>query len=63
MVASPVSGPATGADLAAEPTMVVDELGRVVALGVLLTLLLVAGCSLAVGVAGKPPGSTPNMRG
>jgi predicted lysophospholipase L1 biosynthesis ABC-type transport system permease subunit len=47
----PTSGPATGADLASELTQIVDELGRVVTLGVLLALII-AGCSLAVGVAG-----------
>jgi len=47
--AMPTSGPATGADLAAVLTRVVDELARVVSLGVVLTLV-VAGCSLAIAV-------------
>ena len=47
--ALPTSGPATGADLAAVLTRVVDELARVVSLGVVLTLV-VAGCSLAIAV-------------
>jgi hypothetical protein len=47
--ALPTSGPATGADLAAMLTRVVDELARVVSLGVVLTLV-VAGCSLAIAV-------------
>ena len=49
--AMPTSGPATGSDLAATATRIFDELGRVVSLGVFLALL-VAGCSLAVAVAG-----------
>ena len=49
--AMPTSGPATGADLTAALTRTVEELGRVVSLGVVL-VLLVAGCSLAVAVAG-----------
>jgi predicted lysophospholipase L1 biosynthesis ABC-type transport system permease subunit len=49
--AMPTSGPATGADLAGATTLVVDELARVVSLGVVM-VLFVAGCSLAVAVAG-----------
>ena len=48
--AMPTSGPATGADLAAATTLVIDELARVVSLGVVM-VLFVAGCSLAVAVA------------
>ena len=47
----PTSAPATGSELAASVTKIIDELTRVVSLGVVLTLL-VAGCSLAVAVAG-----------
>jgi hypothetical protein len=50
-VAMPTSGPATGADLAAASARVLDEVGRIISLGVVLTLV-VAGCSLAVAVAG-----------
>lgn len=49
--ALPTSAPATGSELAASVTKIIDELTRVVSLGVVLTLL-VAGCSLAVAVAG-----------
>ncbi len=49
--AMPTSGPATGSNLAATATRIFDELERVVSLGVFLALL-VAGCSLAVAVAG-----------
>lgn len=49
--AMPTSGPATGADLLAATTHVVEELGRVISLGVVM-VLLIAGCSLAVAVAG-----------
>jgi hypothetical protein len=49
--ALPTSGPATGAEIGAAATRIVDELGRVVTLGVVLTMA-VAGASLAIAVTG-----------
>ena len=51
-VAMPTSGPATGAEVAAAATRIVDELGRLVTLGVVLTMA-VAGASLAIAVTGS----------
>ena len=51
-VAMPTSGPATGAEVAAAATRIVDELGRIVTLGVVLTMA-VAGASLAIAVTGS----------
>ena len=50
-VAMPTGGPATGAEVVAALTRIVDELGRVVMLGVVMTMA-VAGASLALAVAG-----------
>ena len=50
-IALPTSGPATGAEIGAAATRIVDELGRVVTLGVVLTMA-VAGASLAIAVTG-----------
>ena len=50
--AMPTSGPATGAEISAATTRIVDELGRVVTLGVVLTMA-VAGASLAIAVTGS----------
>jgi predicted lysophospholipase L1 biosynthesis ABC-type transport system permease subunit len=47
----PTSGPATGAEIGAATTRIIDELGRVVTLGVVLTMA-VAGASLAIAVTG-----------
>jgi hypothetical protein len=47
----PTSGPATGGEIGAAATRIVDELGRVVTLGVVLTMA-VAGASLAIAVTG-----------
>ena len=47
----PTSGPATGAEIGAATTRILDELGRVVSLGVVMTMA-VAGSGLAVAVAG-----------
>ena len=49
--ALPTSGPATGAEIGAAATRIVDELGRIVTLGVVLTMA-VAGASLAIAVTG-----------
>jgi hypothetical protein len=49
--ALPTSGPATGAEIGAATTRIIDELGRVVTLGVVLTMA-VAGASLAIAVTG-----------
>jgi len=49
--ALPTSGPATGAEIGADATRIVDELGRIVTLGVVLTMA-VAGASLAIAVTG-----------
>ena len=49
--ALPTSGPATGAEIGASATRIVDELGRVITLGVVLTMA-VAGASLAIAVTG-----------
>lgn len=49
--ALPTSGAATGAEVAAATTRIVDEVGRIVTLGVFLTMA-VAGASLAVAVTG-----------
>jgi hypothetical protein len=51
-VAMPTGGPATGAEVSASVTRIVDELGRVVSLGVVMTMA-VAGSGLAVAVAGS----------
>jgi hypothetical protein len=51
-VAMPTSGPVTGAEIAAAATRIVDELGRMVTLGVVLTMA-VAGASLAIAVTGS----------
>jgi hypothetical protein len=48
----PTSGSATGAEQSAALTEIVDELGRVVTLGVVMTMV-VAGAGLAVAVAGS----------
>lgn len=48
----PTSGSATGAELSAAVTKIVDELGRVITLGVVMTMI-VAGAGLAVAVAGS----------
>lgn len=48
----PTSGSATGAELSAAVTKIVDELGRVITLGVVMTMV-VAGAGLAVAVAGS----------
>ena len=50
-VAMPTGGPATGAEVVAALTGIVDELGRVVMLGVVMTMA-VAGASLALAVVG-----------
>ena len=50
--AMPTSGPATGAEIRAAATRIVDELGRIVTLGVVLTMA-VAGASLAIAVTGS----------
>ena len=50
-VAMPTGGPATGAEVVAALTTIVDELGRVVMLGVVMTMA-VAGASLALAVVG-----------
>ena len=47
----PTGGAATGAEIGADATRIVDELGRVVMLGVVMTMA-VAGSSLALAVAG-----------
>jgi hypothetical protein len=49
--AMPTSGPATGAEIGAAATRIIDELGRIVTLGVVLTMA-VAGASLAIAVTG-----------
>ena len=49
--AMPTGGPVTGAEVVAALTRIVDELGRVVMLGVVMTMA-VAGASLALAVAG-----------
>ena len=49
--ALPTSGPATGAEIGTAATRIVDELGRIVTLGVVLTMA-VAGASLAIAVTG-----------
>jgi hypothetical protein len=49
--ALPTSGPATGAEIGAAATRIIDELGRIVTLGVVLTMA-VAGASLAIAVTG-----------
>lgn len=48
----PTSGSATGAELSAALTKIVDELSRVITLGVVMTMV-VAGAGLAVAVAGS----------
>lgn len=50
-VGMPTSGPATGAEIGAATTRILDELGRVVTLGVVM-VMAVAGSGLAVAVAG-----------
>ena len=50
-IAMPTSGPATGAEIAAVATSILDELGRVISLG-LVMVMAVAGAGLAVAVAG-----------
>ena len=50
-VAMPTGGPATGAEVVAALTTIVDELGRVVMLGVVMTMA-VAGASVALAVVG-----------
>jgi hypothetical protein len=50
--AMPTGGPATGAEIAAATTRIVDELGRIVTLGVAMTMA-VAGASLAIAVTGS----------
>ena len=47
----PTGGPATGAEVVAALTGIVDELGRVVMLGVVMTMA-VAGASVALAVVG-----------
>jgi hypothetical protein len=49
--AMPTSGPATGAEVRASATGIVDEIGRIVTLGVVMTMA-VAGASLAIAVTG-----------
>lgn len=49
--AMPTSGPATGSEIGTDTTRIVDELGRIVTLGVVLTMA-VAGASLAIAVTG-----------
>jgi hypothetical protein len=49
--AMPTSGPATGAEVRATATGIVDEIGRIVTLGVVMTMA-VAGASLAIAVTG-----------
>jgi hypothetical protein len=49
--AMPTSGPVTGAEIAAVATNILDELGRVISLG-LVMVMAVAGAGLAVAVAG-----------
>ena len=51
-VAMPTSGPASGAEVRAAATRIVDEIGRIVILGVVMTMA-VAGASLAVAVTGS----------
>ena len=50
-VAMPTGGPATGAEVVAALTGIVNELGRIVMLGVVMTMA-VAGASMALAVAG-----------
>ena len=50
-VAMPTGGPATGGEIGASATRILDELGRIVVLGVVMTMA-VAGASLALAVAG-----------
>ena len=47
----PTGGPATGAEVVAALTGIVNELGRIVMLGVVMTMA-VAGASMALAVAG-----------
>jgi hypothetical protein len=51
-IVMPTSGSATGAEQSAALTKIVDELGRVITLGVVMTMV-VAGAGLAVAVAGS----------
>ena len=50
-IAMPTSGPVTGEEIAAVATNILDELGRVISLG-LVMVMAVAGAGLAVAVAG-----------